>query len=257
MSTGLQICGLVAGVLSWCLQSSCTSSQLWKVRSQAESLMSSQWQYEGLWMTCAATSLGSLQCNKFKTLIGLPVHVQVCRALMMSSLVVGLAAIIVSILGLKCSKVGGGSPQVKGQFLLSGGVMLILSGERTRGANVSTRVAVCLTVRLSFCTGDERVHDDDVMIMVMPTPMMMETCVHCRFELGTGLYLGWAASGLALMGGAMLCCSYRGSSSSSLSSFPNARQLSYNYSKSSQGHNVNIYRTEHASDGNDSTKAYV
>ncbi|KAM9811915.1 claudin-7-like isoform 1-T1 [Syngnathus typhle] len=161
MSTGLQICGLVAGVLSWCLQSSCTSSQLWKVRSQAESLSTSQWQYEGLWMSCAATSLGSLQCNKFKTLLGLPVHVQVCRALMMSSLVVGLAAIIVSILGLKCSKVGGGSPQVKGQFLLSGGVMLILSGERTRGANVSTPVAVCLTVRLSFCTGDEGVHDDD------------------------------------------------------------------------------------------------
>ncbi|XP_037123312.1 claudin-7-like isoform X2 [Syngnathus acus] len=232
MSTGLQICGLVAGVLSWCLQSSCTSSQLWKVRSQAESLMSSQWQYEGLWMTCAATSLGSLQCNKFKTLIGLPVHVQVCRALMMSSLVVGLAAIIVSILGLKCSKVGGGSPQVKGQFLLSGGVMLILSG-------VSTLIAV------SWYAG-RVIHD-------FYNPLYGAV----RFELGTGLYLGWAASGLALMGGAMLCCSYRGSSSSSLSSFPNARQLSYNYSKSSQGHNVNIYRTEHASDGNDSTKAYV
>ncbi|KAM9811916.1 claudin-7-like [Syngnathus typhle] len=231
MSTGLQICGLVAGVLSWCLQSSCTSSQLWKVRSQAESLSTSQWQYEGLWMSCAATSLGSLQCNKFKTLLGLPVHVQVCRALMMSSLVVGLAAIIVSILGLKCSKVGGGSPQVKGQFLLSGGVMLILSG-------VSTLIAV------SWYAGSV-IHD-------FYNPLFGAV----RFELGTGLYLGWAGSGLALMAGAMLCCSYRGSSSS-LSSFPNARQLSYNYSKSSQGHNVNIYRAAHASDGNDNTKAYV
>ncbi|XP_061638637.1 uncharacterized protein LOC133482477 isoform X2 [Phyllopteryx taeniolatus] len=72
MAAGLHICGLVAGVLSWCLQSSCTSSQLWKVRSQAESLSSSHWQFEGLWMSCAATSLGTLQCNKFKTLIGLP-----------------------------------------------------------------------------------------------------------------------------------------------------------------------------------------
>ncbi|XP_077397961.1 claudin-7-like [Festucalex cinctus] len=231
MSTGLQICGLVAGVLSWCLQSSCTSSQLWKVRSQAESLSSSQWQFEGLWMSCAATSLGALQCHKFKTLLGLPVYVQVCRALMLSSLLVGLASIIVSILGLKCSKVGGASEQAKGQFLLSGGIMLILSG-------MSTLIAV------SWYAG-RVIHD-------FYNPLYSGV----RFELGTGLYLGWAASGLALLGGAMLCCSYRRSSSSSSSSFPPARHFSYNYSKSSEGHNVNIYRTAHASDSS-SAKAYV
>lgn len=72
MSLGLQVVGLVLGVVSWCLQSSCTSSQAWRVRSQAESVSSSQWQFEGLWMSCAATSLGSIQCNRFKTVLGLP-----------------------------------------------------------------------------------------------------------------------------------------------------------------------------------------
>lgn len=72
MAVGLQVVGLVLGVVSWCLQSSCTSSQVWKVRSQVESISSSQWQYEGLWMSCAATSLGSIQCSKFKTVLGLP-----------------------------------------------------------------------------------------------------------------------------------------------------------------------------------------
>ncbi|XP_061684436.1 claudin-7-like isoform X1 [Syngnathoides biaculeatus] len=228
MAAGLHVCGLVAGVLSWCLQSSCTSSQLWKVRSQAESLSSSQWQFEGLWMSCAATSLGTLQCSKFKTLLGLPVHVQVCRALMMSSLVAGLASVIVSILGLKCSRAGGGSERAKAQLVLSGGVSLILSG-------VSTLIAVSwYAARV--------IHD-------FYNPLYGGV----RFELGTGLYLGWAASGVALLGGALLCCSYRRSSSSSSS--PPARYFSS--SKSAQGPSTNIYRAPHASSWDDGAKAYV
>ncbi|KAF0030979.1 hypothetical protein F2P81_017710 [Scophthalmus maximus] len=128
MAAGLQVAGLVLGLVSWCLQSSCTSSQLWKVRSQAESISSSQWQYEGLWMSCAATSLGSVQCHRFKTVLGLPVHLQTCRALMILSLLVGLAAAIVSVLGLKCTKIGRTPEAVKDQIALSGGVMFILSG---------------------------------------------------------------------------------------------------------------------------------
>ncbi|XP_035010858.1 claudin-19 isoform X1 [Hippoglossus stenolepis] len=127
MAVGLQVVAVVLGVVSWCLQSSCTSSQVWKVRSQVESLSSNQWQFEGLWMSCAATSLGSVQCNRFKTLLGLPVHLQTCRALMILSLLVGLAAIIVSVLGLKCTKIGRTSEHVKDQIALSGGVMFILS----------------------------------------------------------------------------------------------------------------------------------
>lgn len=72
MAAGLQVAGLLLGLVSWCLQSSCTSSQVWKVRSQQGTVGSGQWQYEGLWMSCAATSLGSVQCSRFKTLLGLP-----------------------------------------------------------------------------------------------------------------------------------------------------------------------------------------
>lgn len=72
MAVGLQVVGLVLGLVSWCLQSSCTSSQVWRSRSQLESVSSTQWLFEGLWMSCAATSLGSVQCSRFKTVLGLP-----------------------------------------------------------------------------------------------------------------------------------------------------------------------------------------
>uniref|UniRef100_H3D0X9 Claudin n=1 Tax=Tetraodon nigroviridis TaxID=99883 RepID=H3D0X9_TETNG len=184
MGAGLQVVGVLLGVVSWCLQSSCTSSQVWRTRSQMESVTSSQTQFEGLWMSCAATSLGSIQCSRFKTLLGLPVHLQVCRALMLLSLLIGLVSILVSVLGLKCTRLGRTSEQVKGRMGLSGGALFILSG-------VFTLVAVSWYA-------SRVIHD-------FHEPMYGGV----RYELGSGLYLGWAASALALLGGSLLCCSYR------------------------------------------------
>lgn len=47
---------------------------------------------------------------------------------MILSLLLGLASIIVSVLGLKCTKLGRTSDQAKDAIALSGGVMFILSG---------------------------------------------------------------------------------------------------------------------------------
>ncbi|GLD65729.1 claudin-7-like protein [Lates japonicus] len=177
-------------------------------------------------MSCAATSLGSVQCSKFKTVLGLPAHLQTCRALMILSLMGGLAAIIVSVLGLKCTKIGRTSEHAKDQIALSGGILFILSG-------LFTLIAVSwYAARV--------IHD-------FYDPLRGGV----RFELGTGLYLGWAASCLALLGGSMLCCSCRKSSSSSSSP---ARQFSYNFSTTSRGQS--IYRAAPASDSSFS-KAYV
>lgn len=47
---------------------------------------------------------------------------------MILSLLVGLASIAVSVLGLKCTKIGRTSEHVKDQIALAGGIMFILSG---------------------------------------------------------------------------------------------------------------------------------
>ncbi|KAM4566540.1 claudin-1-like [Odontesthes bonariensis] len=221
MVLALQVVGLVLGVLSWCLQSSCTSSQTWRVNSQAESVTSSLRQFEGLWMSCTANSLGSIQCSSFKTVLGLPVHVQVCRALMILSLLIGLASIVVSALGLKCSRIG--TDRVKERIALSGGILFIVSG-------VFTLIAVSWYAARVIQNFYEPLYPG------------------LRFELGTGLYLGWGASCLAILGGSMLCCSCRWSSSA-----PAARHLSY-YSTTSQPQT--IYRAAPSSTSS-SCKAYV
>ncbi|XP_038153625.1 claudin-19-like [Cyprinodon tularosa] len=223
MAVCLQVLGLFLGVVSWCLQSSCTSSQTWKVRSQAETVTTSSWQFEGLWMSCAATAMGSVQCSRFKTVLGLPGHLQACRALMIMSLIIGLASIIISVLGLKCTKIGRTSEKVKEQIALSGGILFILSG-------VFTLTAVSWYAARVINDFHDPFHGG------------------LKFELGTGLYLGWTSSSLAILGGSLLCCSCRRSSST-----PPARQFSY-YSNTSGGQS--IYKAAPASESS-SSKAYV
>lgn len=219
-----QAAGLLLGVASWCLQSSCASSQLWRARSRAESATSSRRTFEGLWMSCVATATGSVQCSRFKTLLGLPAHIQACRALMILSLLLGLVAVVAAILGLRCTKIGRMPERVKDRTALSAGILFILSGLLTLTA-VSWYAARVV----------QEFHD----------PLYGGV----RFELGAGLYLGWASTCLALLGGAMLCCSSRRTCSPSP---PPARHFSY-YSSGSGG--PTIYRAAPPSDG--SSKSYV
>lgn len=51
---------------------------------------------------------------------------------MILSLLIGLVSILVSVLGLKCTRLGRTSEQVKGQLVLSGGVLFLLSGMKFR-----------------------------------------------------------------------------------------------------------------------------
>lgn len=58
-----------------------------------------------------------------------PVHIQTCRALMVISVLMGFIAIIVSVVGMKCTKVGDNNPSTKSKIAISGGSLFLLSGE--------------------------------------------------------------------------------------------------------------------------------
>lgn len=60
------------------------------------------------------------------------VHVQGCRALMIISLLLGLASIIVSLFGMQCIHVGSASDESKAKIAVGGGIVSILGGEWTK-----------------------------------------------------------------------------------------------------------------------------
>ncbi|XP_067307488.1 claudin 15-like b [Pseudorasbora parva] len=218
----IQLMGLVLGIVGWCLESSSTNSAVWRRRSHGEAVVTSSSHFEGLWMSCASNSLGAIHCQRFKTILGLPGYIQACRALMIIALVLGLLSVILATMGLKCTKLGSASEESKGKISLTAGVMFILSG-------------LCVMVAVSWYAAR--------VVQEFNNPFYGGT----KYELGTGLYLGWAAGALAILGGGILCTSFKRSAPAQ------TRAQSYNYSASQP---QKIYRSAPASE-NTFSKAYV
>lgn len=64
-SSCLQICALLLALAGFTTQLVTTMSNRWKVLDTTAELVTADWVSEGLWMDCAATAVGSVECKKF------------------------------------------------------------------------------------------------------------------------------------------------------------------------------------------------
>ncbi|NXI92259.1 CLD19 protein, partial [Psophia crepitans] len=110
------------------------------------------------------------------------VHIQTSRALMVISLLLGFFGIIVSVVGMKCTKVGEEDPVTKSRIAVAGGVLFILSG-------LCTLAAVSLyATQVTY-------------------EFFRESAVPVNARFGSALFIGWGAASLTVLGGSLLCCS--------------------------------------------------
>uniref|UniRef100_A0AAY4AUB4 Claudin n=1 Tax=Denticeps clupeoides TaxID=299321 RepID=A0AAY4AUB4_9TELE len=181
MSTALETVGFFLGAISWLITGAALANDYWKISTVSGSVIISNRQYENLWHSCAEDSTGVANCRDFESLLALPGYIQACRALMIVSLLLSVVSIVVSLLGLKCIKIGSAGDETKAKMAVGGGVLFLLAG-------------LCAIVTASWYAA--RVVND------FYNPLYGIT----RFELGAGLYMCWAGGCLALLGGAMLCC---------------------------------------------------
>ncbi|XP_061586953.1 claudin 15-like a [Cololabis saira] len=180
MSTAVEATGFIMCIVSWLVTGAALVNDYWKISTVSGSVIISQRQFENLWHSCAENSGGIAECRDFESMLALPGHVQACRALMIISLLLGLGCLIVSLLGLKCIKIGSTAEESKAKIATIGGILSILGG-------------LCCMTACSWY-GFQVVED-------FHNPFNGGV----RFELGTGLYLGWAGASLSILGGAMLC----------------------------------------------------
>ncbi|NXP16975.1 CLD19 protein, partial [Scytalopus superciliaris] len=117
-------------------------------------------------------------------LLPLAVHIQMSRALMVISLLLGFFGIIMSVVGMKCTKVGEENPVTKSRIAVAGGVLFILSG-------LCSLAAVSLyATQVTY----EFFRESTIRI-------------NARYEFGSSLFIGWGAASLSMLGGSLLCCS--------------------------------------------------
>lgn len=184
MSTAVEATGFIMSILGWVLAGACLVNDYWKISTVSGSVIISQRQFENLWHACAENSGGIAECRDFESMLALPTHVQAERALMIISMLLGLGCMIVSLLGLKCIKIGSATDQSKAKLAVVGGIMSALGG-------------LCCMIAVSWYAF--QVVED------FNNPFTGGV----KFELGTGLYLGWAGGCLSIFGGALLCTACR------------------------------------------------
>ncbi|XP_068891272.1 claudin-19 isoform X3 [Aphelocoma coerulescens] len=130
-----ELAGYLAALAGWVAALAAAVLPQWRQSSYAgDAIITAVGLHEGLWMSCAAQSTGQVQCRLHDSLLSLEVHIQTSRALMVISLLLGFFGIIVSVVGMKCTKVGEEDPVTKSRIAVAGGVLFILSGLCTLAA---------------------------------------------------------------------------------------------------------------------------
>ncbi|XP_051750433.1 claudin-15b [Ctenopharyngodon idella] len=175
----LQIIALILGFLGCGSAVLSLHSHYWKVSSNDGSVIVTSNIYENLWMSCADDSTGTFNCWDFQSMLALPGYIQACRALMITSIVLGTFGLMATLVGMQCSKIGGENYIMKGRIVGAGGVFFILQG-------------LCTMIAVSWYAFNITQEFFDPLYQGI------------KYEIGEGLYIGWSSATMALCGGSCL-----------------------------------------------------
>uniref|UniRef100_A0A8D0LA57 Claudin n=1 Tax=Sphenodon punctatus TaxID=8508 RepID=A0A8D0LA57_SPHPU len=181
-SAALEILGLGLCILGWVGVILACGLPMWQVSAFIEgNIVVAQTIWEGLWMNCAVQSTGQMQCKVYDSILALRQEMQAGRALTVVATLLGLVALIVTVVGAQCTNcVRGG--RVKRLIVTTGGALYIDCG---------------LLAMIPFCWFANIIISD----FYDPTVPNSK-----KREMGAALYIGWAATALLLLGGSLICC---------------------------------------------------
>uniref|UniRef100_A0A8C2ZFF5 Claudin n=1 Tax=Cyclopterus lumpus TaxID=8103 RepID=A0A8C2ZFF5_CYCLU len=104
VSLGLELVGIILSVLGWVLCVISCALPMWKVSAFIGSnIVTAQVFWQGLWMNCVFQSTGQMQCKVYDSMLALPQDLQAARALTIVSIIVGVVALLISMVGAKCT----------------------------------------------------------------------------------------------------------------------------------------------------------
>ncbi|MEQ2210218.1 hypothetical protein XENOCAPTIV_010001 [Xenoophorus captivus] len=177
----MEAVGFFMCIVGFLITGSSLANDYWKISTVSGSVIISQRQFENLWHACAENSAGIAECRDFESMLSLPkldanifssalvsflpapnlsysehfqhlcvsaAHVQACRALMIIALLFCLGCMIVSLLGLKCIKIGSTADETKAKMAMAGGILCILGGTSSRKHTAYILSCLCSTLEI-------------------------------------------------------------------------------------------------------------
>ncbi|XP_076605990.1 claudin-4-like [Chaetodon auriga] len=188
---GKQIGGLVLvvmGVLGVCLA---CGLPMWRETSfVGANILTAQSVWEGLWLQCVIQATGQMQCKRHTTSTTMTADIQAGRALTLLSILLGFLGFIVTLGGGGVANCSGAPPDPldppttassRKKASLLGGLLCILAG------------LLCLVSVSWSAVATISIYNDPLVVAAL------------KREVGSSIYIGWAASLLLLLSGALIC----------------------------------------------------
>ncbi|KAM9318150.1 claudin a [Pholidichthys leucotaenia] len=181
VAAGLQMLGIALAIIGWIGAIIACALPQWKVTAfVGTSIVTAQTNWEGIWMSCVVQSTGQMQCKVYDSMLALSQDLQAARALVIIAILICILAVILAIAGGKCTNCVE-DESTKAKIGLAAGVIFIIAG-------VLILIPVCWTA--------------NTIIQNFYNPL---TAGSQKRELGAALFIGWGASALLILGGALLC----------------------------------------------------
>ncbi|XP_066578107.1 claudin i [Amia ocellicauda] len=173
LSVALGLLGLVAAVV-------CCAVPLWKQSAfVGQNIVTAQYNYEGLWMSCVGQSTGQQQCKSYDSLLALAPDLQAARAMVMISCMLCGLSLLILFTGANfttCVQNESAKPKIR----LVAAVGLLLAG-------------LLLFIPVSWSA--------NTVIKDFNNQLNQN-----KKELGPCIFIGWAGGALLLLAGGLLCC---------------------------------------------------
>ncbi|KAM4546205.1 claudin-4-like [Fundulus diaphanus] len=178
-SMGMQVLASALCIAGWIGVFASCVLPMWRVTAfVGSSIVTSQTDMEGIWMSCVFQSTGHIQCKPFESQLALSADTQAARALMVLALATGSVGLLLAFVGGKCTRFLDKDGASKGRVAVAAGLMLMVTGLLCL---IPTAWAAMLVVR--------RFHSAAIDAQ--------------RRELGACLYIGWGAAILLILGGGL------------------------------------------------------
>ncbi|KAM9836261.1 claudin-10 isoform 1-T1 [Aulostomus maculatus] len=174
----MEIGCFVSCLCGWILVCSTLPTEYWTFSEVGSIVLTTSNYYSNLWRDCISDTTGVSDCKDYPSMLALPAYLHACRALAVSSVITGFFGGVLTLIGMKCTKIGG-SEIANARVTFSGGITYLVSG-------------FCGMITYSWWAHK--------VISEFLDPHFRAQ----KFELGAAIFIGWGGSILLLSGGTVL-----------------------------------------------------
>uniref|UniRef100_A0A3Q3BEB9 Claudin 10 n=1 Tax=Kryptolebias marmoratus TaxID=37003 RepID=A0A3Q3BEB9_KRYMA len=171
----IEIGCFVVCVSGWILVCSTMPTEIWTWSEVGTLVLTTSNYFSNLWKHCISDSTGVSDCKGIPSLLALNWDVHMCRALIITCIILCFFGSILVLVGMKCTKIGG-SEITNAKVTFAGGMNYLIGG-------------MCSMVSFSYYGNNIRFEFQD--------PTYREQ----KFEIGVGVFIGWGGSTLLVAGG--------------------------------------------------------